>query len=247
MKTAWMNDKFGQLAKQRDADLSKVAGPFRDMVAGQFTDDMLRANAAKEWDSTESKKDIYRQPGVGSGEFMIDPSLTKKFGQEDFQQDLGYDFRMKEGQKAIERSAAARGGLQSGGFMKSLGRYGQDYASGEYQNAYNRFTNDQSNRFNKLAALAGVGQTANSQLANAGQNYANQAGQNAMGAANAQGAAGIAGANAIGSGLSGIGKTWMDYSMMDKYGGGLFGGGAPGGGGGLLGAGYGRMGSIPTR
>lgn len=61
-----------------------------------------------------------------------------------FQKDPGYDFRMQEGQNAIESSAAARGGQLSGATLKALAKYGQDYASNEYQNAYGRYV-DQRN------------------------------------------------------------------------------------------------------
>lgn len=146
--------------------------------------------------------------------------LTRNFTADDFQKDPGYQFRMDEANKAIERGAAARGGLMSGGTLKALTRYNQDYASNEYQNAYNRYNNDRDSRYNKYAGLAGVGQAANSQLANAGQNYAANYGNNVMGAANAQGAAGIAAANAnsqlVGN-LTNTGmNTWMTYQLMNK-------------------------------
>jgi hypothetical protein len=54
-------------------------------------------------------------------------------------QDPGYQFRLKEGMQGLERSAAARGGLLSGGTLKGIQRYGQDMASQEYQNAFNRY------------------------------------------------------------------------------------------------------------
>ncbi|NQZ18743.1 MAG: DNA transfer protein p32 [Bdellovibrionales bacterium] len=148
------------------------------------------------------------------------PELTRRFSMADFQKDPGYQFRMDEGLKAIDRSAAARGGLNSGRTLKSLTRFGQDYASNEYSNAYNRFTNDQNNIYNKYASLANVGQTANNQLAQAGQNYANQVGANNMGAANAQAASQIASANANSQMVSNLGNigmnTWMQYQMMNK-------------------------------
>jgi len=125
------------------------------------------------------------------------------FGAGDYQRDPGYAFRLSEGQKALERSAAARGGLISGSALKAAQRFGQDMGSQEYQNAYNRaLTGYNANvaradtGYNRLAALAGVGQTATQQLGAAGQNYANQTGNTAMGAAsnigNAMGAAGQA-------------------------------------------------------
>jgi hypothetical protein len=90
-------------------------------------------------------------------------ALDKSFTLSDFQKDPGYQFRMDEGAKAVDNSAAARGGVLSGGAMKAMARYGQDFASNEYSNAYNRFNTDQTTRFNRLSSLAGTGQTATAQ------------------------------------------------------------------------------------
>lgn len=73
-----------------------------------------------------------------------------------FQTDPGYQFRFEEGMRALDRGAAARGGLLSGGYGRRAIRYGQDYASNEYSNVYNRIAN-----------IAGLGQVANSSAANA--------------------------------------------------------------------------------
>jgi hypothetical protein len=62
---------------------------------------------------------------------------TAEFTPSMFQTDPGYAFRMSEGMKALERSAAARGGLLSGATLKGTQRYGQDLASQEFQNAFN--------------------------------------------------------------------------------------------------------------
>lgn len=186
----------------------------------------------QEYNQTRADQQPWRDAGASALSQMGDPSFSKTFNPTDMETvDPGYAFRMKQGQDALERSAAARGGLQSGGTLKAITQYGQDYASGEYQNAYNRFTNDQTNRFNRLSSIAGLGQTANGQVAQAGQTFATNAGQNAMGAANASGAAGIAGANAWGSGLSGVANTGMSlYALsqmpnwMSRSGGGMPGG-----------------------
>jgi hypothetical protein len=70
------------------------------------------------------------QPGGGFG------SLTQGYGQTfqaptdiTEQNDPGYQARMKFGTDAIQRSAAARGGVLTGGTAKALGQFGQDYAS----------------------------------------------------------------------------------------------------------------------
>lgn len=112
--------------------------------------------------------------------------------------DPGYQFRLKEGQRNLENSAAARGGLMSGNFLKATTKYGQDYGANEFTNIANRYS-----------ALAGVGQSANSQLQQAGQNYANAYGQNVTnaGAARASGYAGKANAitGALNTGLNAYG------------------------------------------
>lgn len=115
--------------------------------------------------------------------------LTDTFSMSDFVKDPGYQFRMNEANKAIERGAAARGGLMGGGTLKALTRYNQDYASNEYQNAYNRFNADRDQRYNKLSNMAGLGQTATNQLVNAGGNYGMSVANNAIGLGNANAAA----------------------------------------------------------
>jgi hypothetical protein len=109
-------------------------------------------------------------------------SLLKPFGIEDFQKDPGYDFRMNEGAKVLQSGAAARGGLFSGGAGKALERYGQDYASNEYGKASDRYVANQTNQFNRLASVAGVGQTAANQSGAATANFGAQAGSNIIGA-----------------------------------------------------------------
>jgi hypothetical protein len=146
----------------------------------------------------------WRLAGTRAIAGMENADFQRDFTAADFQQDPGYAFRMSEGQRALERSAAARGGLQSGGTLKALAQYGQNFASNEYQNAYNRFNADRDRRFGRLGTIAGMGQASANQVGAAGQNFANQAGANMMGAANAQGAAQIAGANAWGDAMSGV-------------------------------------------
>jgi hypothetical protein len=93
-----------------------------------------------------------------------------------FQADPGYAFRLGEGQKALERSAAARGGLISGGALKAATRYGQDMGSQEYQNAFNRYGTERERMLGPLQSLAGVGQSTSNYLGNAGQSYGTSAG-----------------------------------------------------------------------
>lgn len=200
---------------------SKMQSDAARDAADKQVDAAREANALQEkiYHQNRADQEPWRQAGAGALSQLGNADFQRDFSMADYQQDPGYEFRMREGQKALERSAAARGGLQSGGTLKALSRYGQDYASNEYQNAYNRFNADRDRRFNRLSSIAGLGQTANSQIGVAGQNYANNMGNNLMGAANAQGAAGIASANAWGNSLSNIGKMGMDAaSIMGQQG-----------------------------
>lgn len=130
-------------------------------------------------------------------------ALTRKFGAADFEADPGYQFQLAEGEQAANRAAAARGGYNSGRTLKELMRYGQGLASTTYQDAYNRYNTDQSNLYNRLAGIAGTGQTAATTLGNAGANYAANVGNTLTGGADAQAASRIAGANARTSGYMG--------------------------------------------
>jgi len=158
-------------------------------------------------------------------------------GQVNLGQDPGYAFRLSEGQKALDRSAAARGGLISGGALKAAQRFGQDLGSQEYQNAYNRaltgYNADvarEATGYNRLAALAGIGQTATGQIGAAGQNMASNVG-NLMTSGAAAGAAGTVGqANALTGGLS----TYLNYNQGQNLVNALNARGGGGGGGNFM-------------
>lgn len=87
-------------------------------------------------------------------------AFTKPFTMADYQADPGYAFRMSEGMKALQQSAAARGGLLSGSTLKGIERFGQDLASQEYQNAFNRYYTQRQAVLNPLQAFLGQGQSA---------------------------------------------------------------------------------------
>ena len=111
--------------------------------------------------------------------------LAQNFSMDDFNTDPGYQFRLGEGQKALERKLNASGKTYSPEAAKALLGYNQDMGSQEYNNAYNRFNIDQDSLFNRLATLSGFGQTATGQIANAGTNYANAATEQYNGMGNA--------------------------------------------------------------
>lgn len=141
-------------------------------------------------------------------------SLSRDFSMADFEADPGYQFRFDEGQKALERSASARGRLLGGGQLKALTRYGHDMGSLEYGNAFNRFQTNRNTRFNQLAAVAGIGQTANGQLAQVGMNTANNNAQLLGQLGNAQSAGIMGQANAWSGALTNGVNNWTQWQML---------------------------------
>ena len=144
------------------------------------------------------------------------------FGMDQYTQDPGYQFRLTEGMKALDRTAAARGGLLSGATLKGAQRYGQDLASQEYQNAFNRYQTERAAQLNPLQSLAGVGQTAAGTLTNAYGAYGAQTGQNLQDIASARASGYLGQSNALNQALGQAGQMYQygqrTNALADFYG-----------------------------
>lgn len=134
-------------------------------------------------------------------------NLVRPFSETDVKTSPGYGFRLKQGVDAIDRSAASRGRLLSGGTLKGLEDFGQGLASNEYQNAYNRYTGDQATQRNALASLTGFGPTASSAIQAGDMSYGGNAANLASNTANAMAGAGATRASSYGKALEGIGQN----------------------------------------
>jgi len=168
------------------------------------------ASQERMYNQTRADQEPYRQAGMTALNQLI-PLATnyQKFGMDQFQQDPGYQFRLNEGLKALDRQAAARGGLISGNAMKAAGRYGQDYASNEYTNAFNRYQAERNAQLNPLQSLAGVGQSATNYVGNAAQNFGQAQAQGAQAIGNAQASGYIGGSNVLNQALQGYGNYYL--------------------------------------
>ena len=147
------------------------------------------------------------------GELVAGPTASQ------LQFDPGYAFRLSEGVKALDRSAAARGGLLSGNQLRGVTELGQNLASQEYGNAYNRFIGEQATRRNALAGLVGQGQTTANTIGAAGQGMASNVGNLALNQATNQANAGLianrAMSSAYGEAANQLGKVnWGDFLGM---------------------------------
>lgn len=163
----------------------------------------------QQYEQTRQDLEPWRKAGEGALNKLIPLSEYQKFGMDQFQQDPGYAFRLSEGQKALDRSAAARGGLISGGALRAATRYGQDMGSQEYQNAFNRYQIERNAQLAPLQSLAGIGQTTATQLGQTGAANAANVGNYLTGGAAAQAAGQVGMANAFTGGLG----TYLNYNQ----------------------------------
>lgn len=127
----------------------------------------------KQYQQTRSDYEPWRVAGTDA---VNELSRRVQDGPGEYQQSPGYNFRLMEGNKAIERSAAARGSTLDPSTMNALQRYGQDYATNDYDNFLNRYYQS----LTPFQALAGSGQTATGSTSAAGASAAALQGQYAM-------------------------------------------------------------------
>jgi len=165
---------FGPASKQAEAT-TEAAG-----ISAQASREALDLQRRMYEEGVARQQPWYEAGKTALNKLIPEATSYTPFGMAQFQADPGYAFRLSEGQKALERSAAARGGLLSGATGKALTRYGQEAGSQEYMNAFNRYQAERAARLNPLQSLAGVGQTTAQQMGAAGQGYAGAANQLAM-------------------------------------------------------------------
>ena len=175
------------------------------------------------YDQTRKDLDPYKQAGATSlsqmmGQMTPDGYFNQTYTGQDIYSDPSYQFRLQQGQDAIQSSAAAKGGLLTGATLKALQNYGQESASQEYSNAYNRFNADQTNRYNRLSNLVGVGQNAAAQVGNAGAQTSQAIANNTMAGANSIAAGQVGSANAWSNTANDLGSMAAAYGIMNKKG-----------------------------
>lgn len=224
-----MSSKASTNAANAQVDATKYAADLQSKSSAEAL-----ALQRQIWEQQQASQ----QPWIGAGSNALTQLLAgtqpggefaQGFDPSGVQMDPGFEFRLKQGQQALERSAAARGGALGGGALKSLTRYAQDYSSGEYGNAYNRafnaFQTNRSNRLNPLLSLAGLGQTATTTLGNEGGQFASNAAANLTGtgnnlaslatqAGNARASGYVGNANAWNGALSGMGNNLQSLAML---------------------------------
>ena len=128
--------------------LAKLTGAYLSYNANKDAQKALLASQA----NAQKVMAPYQQTGQLANQQLSD-RLTSGFNPTDLASDPGYQFRLQEGQKALNATLAAQGLGQSGAAMKAAQGYGQGMASQEYEDAYNRWLKQNA----QLAGSSGQG------------------------------------------------------------------------------------------
>ena len=172
------------------------------------------------FDILNAQQAPYREAGYGAlgkiNEML--PQFTKEFTSEDLIKNLdpSYKFMLEQGLGATGQAMNVGGGGSNVDLARQ--RFAQEYAKTGAQQAFNNYTNQQSNIYNRLSNLAGIGQAAQSQSNTLGSNTANALSQLGIGGASALGAGQIGAANAYAGGLGNIGNAFTLSSLLTPQG-----------------------------
>ena len=224
----------GQAARTQ-ADAANNAAALQKSTA-----DQQLALQEKMFNTQNALQEPFRQAGLSGQNRLLDllglsgnttaagyGTAAQNFTPSDLTSDPGYQFRLSEGLKALDASAASRGGLLSGNAGRALVDYGQASGSQEYQNAFNRYNTNRANILNPLQSLAGQGQSSSNTMGNAAannaaagsgtlQNYGTNAGNMMVNAGNAQASGYLGQANSWNSALNNAASGYQNSVMMNN-------------------------------
>ena len=169
------------------------------------------AEQARQADRAYADQRQYREVG-GRALGQLETDINAPTTAADVMADPGYQFGLQQGQQALDRKASAAGGRVSGAALKSAAEYATGYASSGFGAAYQR----KQDRLNRLAALAGIGQTATSNSAAAGAASANAITGLLSAQGNAAGAAQIAQGNIWGNAVNQVGAIGQRWASQPR-------------------------------
>jgi hypothetical protein len=198
---------------------SAVIGGVAANKAGKAQERSVREGAAAQERMFERQVELqepFRKVGVNALPDLVAASKYDPFTLAKFQADPGYAFRLQEGLKALDRSAAARGGLLSGATLRGAQRYGQDLASQEFTNAFNRYQIENAAELNPLQALTGMGQTSANTLTNAAGQYGQNMAENAAAMGNIRASKYMNTANALTNALGQGVNYYQNQDYMSR-------------------------------
>ena len=188
----------------------------------QSTQDAARQQREM-FDILNAQQAPYRESGyqaLGKINEML-PSFTREFTSADLIKNLdpSYKFMLEQGLGATGQAMNVGGGGSNVDLARQ--RFAQEYAKSGAQQAFNNYQTQQSNIYNRLSNLAGIGQAAQSQTNTLGSNTANALSQLGIGGATALGAGQIGSANAMAGGFGQVGNAITLASLLTPQASGL--------------------------
>lgn len=175
-----VGDILGMNAAE-DAEDAQYAAGKRSEAFQRETRDLIRSDNMPFLQGGYQANDLLRAL-MSSGAITSDPTFAQ------YQKDPSYGFQQSEAAKAIQGSAAARGGLYSGRTLQALGDRSQNIANADYGNWWNRQQQGTTNKVNLLNAIRSGGQAAAGAMGSATMNAGNMLSNNAVGMGNAKAA-----------------------------------------------------------
>lgn len=198
------------------AGASQSAANTQANAANRATDTQLQM-----FNTINQQQAPWRQAGQNAlsqiGQLM--PDFTRTFNANDLKSNLApnYAWQLEQGLGAVKNAGNLQSGLIGGNTLRGVNDYAQNYAGNAYQNAFNNYNAMQTNIFNRLSNIAGLGQTANQSVANTATGLAPSISNTQVGAGAAQAAGTIGAANAITGGMNNA-LGWYSLPQLMNYG-----------------------------
>jgi hypothetical protein len=159
----------------------------------------------------------YRDLGAAGLRSYNDLLKIGRFGLDDFEADPGYNFRLQEGEKSINRNALARGRYNSGATLKALTDFSGNMADQTFDNAFSRWRNENADMLQRATGAVGTGQRAVESGNSLRFNVRQGMGSNLMGGANAAAASTMNTANAVSDAANQMGNWWGAQNALRRY------------------------------
>jgi hypothetical protein len=219
----WVAVAIGGSALLGYVGAKKQAGAAESASQLQYQSTQDAARQQREmFDILNAQQAPYRESGYSALSKIntMLPQFTKEFTSADLIKNLdpSYQFMLQQGLGATGQAMNVGGGGSNVDLARQ--RFAQEYAKTGAQQAFNNYQTQQSNIYNRLSNLAGIGQAAQSQANTLGSNTANALSQLGIGGASALGAGQVGAANAMAGGYGQIGNAATLASLLSAQGGG---------------------------
>lgn len=195
------------------------AGAAENAANLQYQGTQAAARQQREmFDILNAQQKPYREAGYGAltkiNEML--PQFTRQFTAADLNANLApnYEFMRQQGLGATAQGANVASPGSNVDIAKTI--FAENYAKGAYQDALTNFRNQQTDIFNRLSGIAGIGQTAQGSAQALGQQTSTNLANLATGGANALAGGQIGAANAYAGGMQNIGNAGMLYAMLNR-------------------------------